>query len=186
VAQTDLTVLIQGETGTGTGLVARAIHRLSARQEGPFIQVNCGALPEGLVESELFGHERGAFTGAVTRKLGRVELAEGGTLFLDEIGDLAPVAQAKLLRVLEERTFERVGRTATLRADVWVIAATNRNLERMVAQGQFREDLVGVRFIDDTGLQLLQRWAGERLVLRGASLFVQALLEAYGLIGKDR
>ena len=141
VARTDLTVLILGETGTGKGLVARAIHGLSARKEGPFIQVNCGALPEGLVESELFGHEKGAFTGAVSRKLGKVELAEGGTLFLDEIGDLAWSAQVKLLRLLEERTFERVGGTETLRADVRVLAATNRELEQMVREGGFRGDL---------------------------------------------
>jgi formate hydrogenlyase transcriptional activator len=141
VAQTDLTVLILGETGTGKGLVVRAIHGLSARREGPFIQVNCGTIPEGLVESELFGHEKGAFTGAVTRKLGRVELAEGGTFFLDEIGDLALATQVKLLRFLEERTFERVGGERTLRGNVRVIAATNRELRRMVAEGQFREDL---------------------------------------------
>ncbi len=141
VARTELTALVQGETGTGKGLVARAIHTWSGRKNGPFIQVNCGALPEGLVESELFGHERGAFTGASTRKLGRVELAEGGTLFLDEIGDLSPAAQVKILRVLEERVFERVGGQKTLRADMRVVAATNRNLEQMVAAGTFREDL---------------------------------------------
>jgi len=141
VAPTELTVLILGETGTGKGLVARAVHGLSTRRGGPFIQINCGAIPEGLVESELFGHERGAFTGAVSKKLGKVELAEGGTLFFDEIGDLALSAQAKLLRLLEERTFERVGGTETLRADVRVVAATNRDLERMVSEGRFREDL---------------------------------------------
>ncbi|MBI4531784.1 MAG: sigma-54-dependent Fis family transcriptional regulator, partial [Candidatus Latescibacteria bacterium] len=128
-------------TGTGKGLVARAIHGLSARQNGPFIPINCGAIAEGLVESEIFGHEKGAFTGAVTKRLGRVELAEGGTLFLDEIGDLPLAAQVKLLRVLEERTFERVGGEKTLRADVRMIAATNRDLERMVRERQFREDL---------------------------------------------
>ena len=141
VAKTDLTVLISGETGTGKGVATRAVHRLSPRRDRPFIQVNCGALPEGLVESELFGHERGAFTGAVSRKLGKVELAAGGTLFLDEIGDLALEAQVKLLRLLEERAFERVGGTETLVADMRVIAATNRNLQEMVANGQFREDL---------------------------------------------
>ncbi|MEW6753606.1 MAG: sigma 54-interacting transcriptional regulator [Candidatus Latescibacterota bacterium] len=141
VARTDLTVLILGETGTGKGLAARLVHRLSARSAGPFIQVNCGALPEGLVESELFGHEKGAFTGAVARRLGKVELAEGGTLFLDEIGDLSPAAQAKLLEVLEERTFMRVGGSQPLRAQVRVVAATNRDLAQMVGQGAFREDL---------------------------------------------
>jgi transcriptional regulator with GAF, ATPase, and Fis domain len=141
VAQTGMTVLILGETGTGKGLAARAVHALSGREAGPFIQVNCGGIPEGLVESELFGHERGAFTGAVSRKLGRVELAQGGTLFLDEVGDLTQDAQGKLLRLLEERTFERVGGTETLRADVRVIAATNRDLKQMVFDGKFREDL---------------------------------------------
>ena len=141
VAPTDLTVLILGETGTGKGLAARTLHDLSSRREGPLIPVNCGALPENLVESELFGHERGAFTGAVGRKLGKVELAAAGTLFLDEIGDLAAAAQAKLLRLLEERTFERVGGTRTLSAEVRVIAATNRDLEQMVRDGEYREDL---------------------------------------------
>ena len=141
VAPTDLTVLIYGETGTGKGLAARTIHGMSSRKTGPLVQVSCGAIPATLVESELFGHERGAFTGAVSRKLGKVELAAGGTLFLDEIGDLAPEAQAKLLRVLEERAFERVGGTRTLETDARVVAATNRNLEQMVAAGQFREDL---------------------------------------------
>jgi transcriptional regulator with AAA-type ATPase domain/ligand-binding sensor domain-containing protein len=141
VALMDLTVLILGETGTGKGLAARTVHRLSRRQTGPFIQVNCGALPQGLVESELFGHEKGAFTGATSRKLGKVELAEGGTLFLDEIGDLPLEMQVKLLRFLEEYTFERVGGTQTLKADARVIAATNRALEQMMKRGEFREDL---------------------------------------------
>ncbi len=141
VASTDMTVLISGETGTGKGLAARTIHGLSPRKRGPFIQVNCGAIAEGLAESELFGHERGAFTGAISRKLGKVELAEKGTLFLDEIGDLAMTAQGKLLRILEERTFERVGGTETLKVDVRVIAATNRDLRQMVEKETFREDL---------------------------------------------
>ena len=141
VARTDMTVLIVGETGTGKGLVARAIHGMNPRREGPLIPVNCGAIPEGLVESELFGHEKGAFTGAASRKLGKVELAEGGTLFLDEIGDLPLSAQAKLLRFLEDRTFERVGGESTLEVNVRVIAATNRDLEGMVSEEQFREDL---------------------------------------------
>ncbi|NKB70524.1 MAG: AAA domain-containing protein [Candidatus Latescibacteria bacterium] len=141
VASTDLTVLILGETGTGKGLAARTVHGLSGRTNHPLIQVNCGALPESLVESELFGHEKGAFTGAVTRKLGKVELAAGGTLFLDEIGDMTLEAQVKLLRLLEEGTFERVGGTETLAADVRVVAATNRVLPQMVEEGAFREDL---------------------------------------------
>ncbi|MBI2504872.1 MAG: sigma 54-interacting transcriptional regulator [Candidatus Latescibacteria bacterium] len=141
VAHTEVVVLILGETGTGKGLAARAVHAMSPRKAGPFIPVNCGAIPEGLVESELFGHERGAFTGALSRKLGKVELAKGGTLFLDEIGDLALEAQVKLLDVLEEGTFERVGGTELLRADIRVIAATNRDLRQMVEEGRFREDL---------------------------------------------
>ena len=141
VAPTGVNVLILGETGTGKGLAARSVHALSTHSNAPFIQVNCGALPENLVESELFGHEKGAFTGAVTRKLGKVELAKGGTLFLDEIGDMPLAAQVKLLRLLEERTFERVGGTQTLEVEVRAIGATNRNLQQMVAEGLFREDL---------------------------------------------
>lgn len=141
VARTDLTVLITGETGTGKGLAARMLHRLSDRSAGPLIQVNCGAMPEALVESELFGHERGAFTGAVSRRLGKVELAASGTLFLDEIGDMPLEAQVKLLRLLEEQTFERVGGIDTLEAQIRIVAATNRDLAQMVQEGTFREDL---------------------------------------------
>jgi len=141
VASSCLTVLLLGETGTGKGLAARAAHALSPRRDRPFVAINCGTLPEGLVESELFGHERGAFTGAVRRKPGKVELAQGGTLFLDEIGDLPPDAQVKLLRLLEERVFERVGGTQTLVADVRVVAATHRDLGWMVREGRFRQDL---------------------------------------------
>ncbi len=141
VAPTDAVVLIRGETGTGKELVARALHYRSSRRDRPMVKVSCAALPEMLLESELFGHERGAFTGAVARKRGRFELADGGTLFLDEIGDLTPSTQVKLLRVLQEREFERVGGRQTVRVDVRVVAATNRDIEDAIRQGMFREDL---------------------------------------------
>lgn len=142
VAQTTTTVLVEGETGTGKELIARAIHQASARlRPGPFVAINCAALPESLLESELFGHERGAFTGASALRRGKFELAEGGTIFLDEIGDMDIGLQAKILRVLQERQFERVGGERSLPADVRVIAATNQNLEAAVAQKSFREDL---------------------------------------------
>jgi two-component system response regulator AtoC len=140
-AATDTAVLIVGESGTGKELVASALHRHSARAAGPFIRVNCGALPEGLVESELFGHERGAFTGADRQKPGRFERAAGGTIFLDEVGELPLAAQAKILRVLQQREFERVGGTEILRTDARVISATHRDLAKEVAAGRFREDL---------------------------------------------
>lgn len=141
VAQTDATVLIQGENGTGKELVARALHRLSPRRDGPFIRLNCAALPESLVESELFGHEKGAFTGALNKREGRFELAHGGSILLDEISEISPSLQAKLLRVLQEREFERVGGNRPIKVDVRVIATTNRHLEQSVAKNEFRQDL---------------------------------------------
>ena len=141
VAPTDSTVLIQGDTGTGKELIARAIHNLSARCGRPFIKLNCAAIPFDLLESELFGHERGAFTGAIAQKVGRFELADKGTLFLDEVGDIPPGLQPKLLRVLQEQEFERLGSTRTHQVDVRLVAATNRNLADMVKRNEFRSDL---------------------------------------------
>ena len=141
MAWTDFTVLIHGETGTGKGIAARAVHELSDRMDKPLVTVNCGALPKELVDSELFGHERGAFTGAISRRLGRFELADRGTIFLDEIGDLPLESQTRLLRILQDKSFERVGGSDTIVADVRVIAATNRNLQRAVREGTFRADL---------------------------------------------
>jgi len=188
-APTDLTVLVHGESGTGKELIARAIHRLSARKDGPFIPVNCAAIPEGLLESELFGHERGAFTGAIRARPGRFELAREGTLFLDEIGDMPVAMQAKILRVLQERQFERVGGTRSIGADVRVIAATHQDLEALAAEGKFRSDLFyrlqGVRLmmpplrdrIDDLPLlvtHLLER-AAQRLWRQPATVSTEAL-----------
>jgi formate hydrogenlyase transcriptional activator len=141
VAPTDSTVLVCGETGTGKELIARALHDLSPRQGRTFVKLNCAAMPTGLLESELFGHEKGAFTGAIMQKIGRFELAHQGTLFLDEVGDIPPELQPKLLRVLQEQEFERLGSTRTIKADVRLVAATNRDLARMVAEGAFRADL---------------------------------------------
>ena len=141
VAAFDSTALVLGESGTGKEVVARAIHDLSPRRGRPFVAVNCGAIPADLLESELFGHEKGSFTGAIAARKGRFEIAEGGTLFLDEIGDMSPSMQVKLLRVLQERVFERVGNHASIRCNVRIIAATHRNLEDSIARGTFREDL---------------------------------------------
>lgn len=141
VAEKDVTVLIEGESGTGKEVVARNLHYHSPRRDGPFVPVNCGAIPAELLESELFGHEKGAFTGAINSRAGRFELAEGGTLFLDEIGDMPLHMQVKILRVLQEKSFERVGGNKTFKTDVRIIAATHRNLEKMIEEGKFREDL---------------------------------------------
>ncbi len=141
VSQSPATVLILGESGTGKELIARAVHYSGPRADKPFVKVNCAALPENLLESELFGHEKGAFTGAVARRIGRFEQADQGSIFLDEIGDLSPALQMKLLRVLQEKAFERLGSNQTIKSDVRVIAATNRNLEEAIQRGTFREDL---------------------------------------------
>jgi len=141
VAPTDSTVLLLGETGTGKERVARAIHNLSRRRKGPFVKINCAAIPAGLLESELFGHEKGAFTGAISQKVGRFELAEGGTIFLDEVGDIPLELQPKLLRVLQEQEFERLGGSRTIRVNTRMVAATNRDLSAMVAEKEFRSDL---------------------------------------------
>lgn len=141
VADSDSTILINGETGTGKGLVAKAIHTSSYRKDKPFVAINCGAIPENLLESELFGHVKGAFTGATAAKVGKFEVANGGTIFLDEIGDMSPDLQVKVLKVLEEREFEPVGGNKKVKVDVRIIAATHRDLEEQVQKGNFREDL---------------------------------------------
>ncbi len=179
VAKSDATVLVRGETGTGKEMVARLVHSLSGRREAPFIAVNCAALPESLVESELFGHERGAFTGAQSRKLGRFERADSGTLFIDEVGNIPAGVQVKLLRVLQERAFERVGGSETLHVDIRLVAATNYDLESAIDRGEFREDLFyrldvvpilipplrdrreDIRPLADHGLAMFQRRLGK-------------------------
>lgn len=178
VAPTDSTVLIQGETGTGKELVARAIHERSQRRTGPFVKVNCAALPAGLVESEFFGHEKGAFTGAVNARRGRFELADGGTIFLDEVGEVAPDVQVKLLRVLQENEFERVGGSQTIRVNVRVIAATNRNLAADVQAQRFRADLFYRLSVFPVGVPPLRERIADIPML--ASYFVTQIAASVG------
>ena len=173
VAPTDSTVLLTGETGTGKELIARAIHNLSPRKDRPLVKVNCAAIPAGLIESELFGHEKGAFTGALTRKMGRFEVADKGTILLDEIGDLPLDLQSKLLRVLQEGEFERVGGTQTFKVNVRVIAATNRNLEQLSKSGQYRPDLYYRLNVFPIHLPALHEREGDIPLL--AQYFVQKL-----------
>ncbi len=177
-APTRATVLIQGESGTGKELVARALHQCSPRAQGPFIPVHCAALSPTLLESELFGHEKGAFTGAQERRRGRFELADGGTLFLDEIGEIDPALQVKILRVLEERKFERVGGSETIHVDVRLVAATNRDLKKMVEEGTFREDLFYRLFVVNLTLPPLRDREGDIVLL--AQHYLKALATEHG------
>ena len=177
-APTRATVLIQGESGTGKELVARALHQCSPRRDGPFVPVHCAALAPTLLESELFGHEKGAFTGATERRRGRFELADGGTLFLDEIGEIDPALQVKILRVLEERRFERVGGTETIHVDVRLVAATNRDLRARVAEGAFREDLFYRLYVVNLTLPPLRERAGDVVLL--AQHYLKTLAEENG------
>jgi two-component system response regulator HydG len=178
VAPTEATVLVTGESGTGKELIARAIHYASPRADGPFVAVNCAALADTLLESELFGHERGAFTGADRQKPGRFELAAGGTLFLDEVGDLSAAVQVKLLRVLQEREFQRVGGTATLKADIRLIAATNKDLNAEMAGGRFRSDLFYRLSVFGVHLPALRDRGDDVLLL--AESFLQSLAANMG------
>jgi transcriptional regulator with GAF, ATPase, and Fis domain len=178
VAPTDSTVLITGETGTGKELIARAIHNLSPRKDKPLVKVNCAAIPSGLMESELFGHEKGAFTGALTKKMGRFEVADKGTIFLDEIGELPLDLQSKLLRVLQEGEFERVGGTQTFKVNVRVIAATNRDLEQLCKTGQYRADLYYRLNVFPIQLPSLREREGDIPLL--AQYFVRKFAASFG------
>src|SRR6185436_12023580 len=177
-APTKATVLVLGESGTGKELIAQALHELSPRRDKPFVKVACAALSESLLESELFGHERGSFTGAIGRKEGRFELADGGTLLLDEIGEISPTVQVKLLRALQTREFERVGGTQTIKVDVRVVAATNRDLAAEVKAGKFREDLYYRLNVVAVTLPPLRKRRGDIPAL--AAFFVEKYAKAYG------
>jgi transcriptional regulator with PAS, ATPase and Fis domain len=178
VAATDTTVLLSGESGTGKEVAARLIHRASARSGGPFVALNCAALPEQLLESELFGYERGAFTGAQQSKPGQIELASGGVLFLDEVSEMSPSAQAKFLRVLQEREFQRLGGTRPQKANIRVIAATNRDLRKAVERGDFREDLYYRLQVFDIQIPPLRQRKGDILLL--ADSFLQDIGKSFG------
>ncbi len=182
VAPTDATVLLRGETGTGKGVFARALHANSRRREGPFVTIDCTTLPAALVESELFGHERGAYTGADRRVVGKVERAQHGTLFLDEVGELSVTTQAKLLRLLQERAFERVGGHETLRADLRVVAATHRDLAAMCGRGEFRQDLMFRLRVVEITLPPLRARDGDEVVAL-ARHFLDTLARRYGRVG---
>src|SRR5579864_5282815 len=178
LADTETTVLLTGESGTGKEVVARFIHRASARKGGPFIALNCAALPEQLLESELFGYERGAFTGAQQSKPGQIELAAGGVLFLDELSEMSPSAQAKFLRVLQEREFQRLGGTRLLKANVRIVAATNRDLRKSVERGDFREDLFYRLQVFDIRLAPLRERKTDVVLL--SDLFLQDIAKSFG------
>ena len=177
-APSDATVLISGPSGTGKELVAHAIHRLSNRAKGPFVAVECAALPETLLQSELFGHEKGSFSGAVARRIGRFEAANGGTIFLDEISEISPAIQVMLLRILESRTFQRVGSSETLKTDIRLVAATNRDLAKCVAEGKFREDLFYRLNVVDIHLPALRERTGDIALL--AAKFIREFSDANG------
>jgi two-component system NtrC family response regulator len=178
VAGTDITVLLLGESGTGKEVVARALHDLSPRANRPFVAINCGAIPENLLESELFGHEKGSFTGAIKQTIGKVELAQGGTIFLDEISDVPLVLQVKLLRFLQERVIERVGGRQSIRIDVRVVCATNRDLAEMIREGKFREDLFYRLNELIVRLPPLRERGGDSLLL--AQYFLNRFSQQYG------